>query len=285
MLALLGAVLVFGEERNGCKCWLGGGSLQPSEAAKVMLIIALAAFWSLKEERQGTWLGLIGSLLVLGVPLFLVLKQPDMGTSMVIIGAWGVMAWTAGLRWSQLGLVSVAGVIAAVKKWESLQGFQKDRLLTFINPELDPMGAGYQVLMSQNAIGAGGLVGQGLNRGLASQRNFLPVQSSDFVFSVVGEELGFVGATALLCLLMLVVFQAWRIAEQARDPFGRLLASGIGGVLLVHILENVGMTMGVMPMTGIPLPFISVGGTFIIVVLACMGILQSIALRHRPLVF
>lgn len=285
MVLMLVAVLAVGEEKNGCKCWLGGGSLQPSEVSKLLLIIALAAYWAGNEERQGSWRGLIGSLFLLAPPLVMVLRQPDLGTVMVIVSTWLVMAWTAKLRWTQIALMIALAIPAAIFAWDHLEHYQKLRLLTFLDAEKYADGPGWQVIQSKYAIGSGGLWGQGLNHGIQSQRNFLPVQSSDFIFAVVGEELGFIGSTALLCFLTLVIWQAWKIAEQARDSFGRLLAAGIAGMLLFHVFENVGMTMSLTPMTGIPLPFISLGGSFMITTLAAIGVLQSIALRRRPLVF
>jgi rod shape determining protein RodA len=299
MLLLLGYTLAAGRIASGAQSWLlGESSGQPSEPAKLLLIVSLASWWSARDEQQSSWFTLGGSLLMTAVPLILVLLQPDLGTAMVIGVIWLTMAWTAGMTWKQLGLLALIAVPVFYIGWNYvLEPYQKGRLIAFtmtrdeIQSISDPKvydavsRVFYNVDASKVAVGNGGLTGQGLLNGIQSQRNFLPVQYTDFIFAVTAEELGFVGATAMLAFLCVVLWQAVTIASRAKDTFGRLIAVGIFGMLLIHTFENVGMNIGIMPVTGIPLPFISYGGSFTITVLASVGLLQSISLRHRSLSF
>ena len=288
-LGVLGAVIALGQTKYGAQSWIGSSTLsfQPTEPAKLVLVIALAAFWSRTPDEERSWRDLVVSLLILAPPLGLVLLQPDFGSAMVMVGIWLIMAFMANTRWYQfLGLAMLAAP-AAVYLWQSMAPYQRDRLTVFLNPERCAVDAEFyqracwQTVQAKLAIGNGGLGGMGLLRGIQSQFNFLPVQESDFVFAVTAEELGFIGAAAVIVLQMIVIWQIWRVLEHARDPFGRLLVAGVGGMLLVHCLENIGMNMQMMPMTGIPLPFVSYGGSFTITVLAAIGLVQSVSLRHR----
>ena len=296
MLALLGVVYAIGITRQGAQSWLGGQTLsfQPSEPAKLLLIITLAAWWSAREERGNSWVTLIGSLVLAALPLALVLLQPDFGTAMVMGFIWVAMAWGAGLRWFHVLALALAAGPALFAGWQYLlHDYQRGRLLAFTKSEAevatiaDPQvqeavsAVFYNVNQSEVAIGNGGLLGQGWNNGTQSQLNFLPVQYTDFIFAVTGEELGFVGATLLLGFLCFVIWQAITVAMRARECFGRLIAVGIAALMMIHTLENVGMNMGIMPVTGIPLPFISYGGSFTITMLMAVGLLQSIEIRRR----
>ena len=221
-----------------------------------------------------------------------------MGTAMVIGVVWLVMAWAAGMSWKQLVVVGLLVAVLFYVGWNKvLHDYQQGRLIGFVmhRDQIDQLPPGklrdaveavfYNVEASKYAVGNGGLLGEGLLNGTQSQRNFLPVQYTDFIFAVTAEELGFVGAATMLAFICLVLWQAVTVASRARDPLGRLIASGIFGMLLIHTLENVGMNMGLMPVTGIPLPFISYGGSFTVTVLASIGVLQSIDMRRRTLVF
>jgi rod shape determining protein RodA len=299
MLALLGYTLAAGKIGGGAQSWLlGTASGQPSEPAKLLLIIALAAWWSSRDERRGSWLSLAVSLLLAGLPLALVLAQPDLGTAMVIGVIWLSMAWSAGMSWKQVGVLVLIAIPVLFVGWQYvLEDYQRGRLLAFTmsqeelaqvqNDDIrDSIAAVfYNVEASKVAVGNGGLLGQGLLNGIQSQRNFLPVQYTDFIFAVTAEELGFVGASAMLGFLCLVLWQAITVAARARDTFGRLIATGVFAMLMIHIFENVGMNIGLMPVTGIPLPFISYGGSFTVTVLAAIGLLQGIDMRRRTLVF
>lgn len=299
MLLLLGYTLVAGKIAGGAQSWLlGESSGQPAEPAKLLLIFALAAWWSSRDEHNDSWVTLAGSLVLAGVPLVLVLLQPDLGTAMVIGVIWMAMAWSAGMTWKQIGLLALVAVPLIYIGWNYvLQDYQQGRLVAFRmdREQIDQVPPGkmrdaveavfYNVHASKVAVGNGGLLGEGLLNGIQSQRNFLPVQYTDFIFAVTAEELGFVGATAMLAFLCLVLWQAVTVAARARDSFGRLIAVGVFAMLLIHTLENIGMNIGIMPVTGIPLPFISYGGSFTVTVLASVGVLQSIDMRRRTLVF
>src|SRR4051794_3929336 len=300
MLLLLGVVFALGIQREGAQSWLGGAALsfQPSEPAKLLLIIALAAWWSAREEHGNSWITLIGSLLLAGLPLIMVLLQPDFGTAMVMGFVWVAMAWGAGLRWFHILALLIVAVPVVVFGWEHvLKDYQRGRLLAFTMTEEqlssiseprvhDAIAAVfYNVNQSKVAIGNGRLLGQGWLHGTQSQLNFLPVQYTDFIFAVTGEELGFLGATLMLGFLCFVIWQAISVAVNAQESFGRLIATGIAALLLIHTFENVGMNLGIMPVTGIPLPFISYGGSFTVTMLASIGLLQSIAIRRRSHAF
>lgn len=298
MLALLGVVFALGITRQGAQSWVGFQNLsfQPSEPAKLLLIITLAAWWNAREQKPGSnsWLTLIGSLVLAGVPLVMVLVQPDFGTAMVMGFVWLGMAWAAGMRWYHVVALVAAAVPLLFWGWHNvLKDYQQGRLLGFMISEAelaqidDPQvydavsAVLYNVNQSKVAIGNGGFVGQGWNNGTQSQLNFLPVQYTDFIFAVTGEELGFVGATLMLGFLCFTIWQAVTVATRARETFGRLIASGIASLMLIHTLENVGMNMGLMPVTGIPLPFVSYGGSFTLTMLMAVGVLQSIEIRRQ----
>lgn len=292
-LLTLAAVIGLGIARGGAQSWLGSSTLsfQPTEPTKLVLIIVLAAYWTKQRDDTGSWRALVVSLLLVAPPLGLVLLQPDLGSAMVIVGIWIIMALMANTRWYQFLGLAILAVPTAIFGWTKvLKDYQRYRLEVFINPDRfinDPELSKYswQTVQARLATGNGGIGGMGLNRGIQSQLNFLPVQESDFIFAVTAEELGFIGAASIIMLELLVVWQIWRVAEHARDPFGRLLAAGIGAMLLVHCFENIGMNLIMMPMTGIPLPFVSYGGSFTITVLAGIGIVQSVSLRRRRLAF
>jgi rod shape determining protein RodA len=300
MLMLLGVVFVLGITREGAQSWLGSQALsfQPSEPAKLLLIVTLAAWWSAREENGNSWVTLIGSLCLVGLPLVMVLLQPDFGTAMVMGFIWLGMAWGAGLRWLHWLVLALIAIPVFIAGWELvLQPYQQGRLLAFTLDEADiatitdpkvkeaVSAVFYNVTQSKVAVGNGGLLGQGWNNGTQSQLNFLPVQYTDFIFAVTGEELGFVGATLMLGFLCFVIWQAVNVAAHARETFGRLIAIGIVALMMIHTLENIGMNMGIMPVTGIPLPFISYGGSFTVTMLVAVGLLQSIEIRRRSHLF
>lgn len=291
-LGLLALVSLVGQISGGAQSWiaLGTRTFQPSEIAKLALILALAAYWQRYEEKRDRWPVQIGALALAAVPLLMVFAQPDLGTALVIATIWLVMAWGAGIRWSQLAaLVLVSAPIVYVGWAYVLDDYQHQRLLTFYYQLTDParvdFNAGYNVIQALNAISAGGLFGTGLTRGLFSQGNYVPVQHTDFIFAVIGEELGFIGSVVLIAFQALLLWQVLTIAGQARDLFGRLIALGVFGMLFSHMLINIGMNMSLLPVTGLPLPLISHGGSFMITVLAAIGLLQSVALRQRRLSF
>lgn len=293
-LILLLLVLVIGRVSEGAQSWIAFGTrtFQPAEVAKLALIITLAAYWQRFDGQTSSWPVQLGGLLIAAVPAALVLVQPDLGSAIVIGALWLIMAWGAGIRWSQLLALALVALPAVYFVWSSdslLDEYQKRRLLSFYFLLADPAKAdfndSYNVVQALNALGQGGWFGAGLTRGLFSQGNYVPVQHTDFIFAVIGEEMGFLGGVVLISFQALLLWQALSIAGQARDSFGRLIALGIFALLLCHMLVNIGMNLSLLPVTGLPLPFVSHGGSFMITVLAAVGLLQSVALRRRRLVF
>ncbi|RRR76664.1 MAG: rod shape-determining protein RodA [Candidatus Viridilinea halotolerans] len=290
-LFLLMLVLVVGQVGEGARSWIeiGTRTFQPIELAKLGVIIALAAYWHHFEGQANRWSVQLGGLLLMALPTLFVLLQPDLGSALVMVGIWAVMAWSAGMRLSQLLALALVTAPVCYVGWTSdmlLDNYQKQRLLTFYYLLADPAQAdfndSYNVVQALNAIGQGGVFGAGLTHGLFSQGNYVPVQHTDFIFAVIGEEMGFVGGIVLIIFQALLLWQALSIADQARDSFGRLIALGIFAMLFCHMVINIGMNLSLLPVTGLPLPLISAGGSFMITVLAAIGLLQSIALRrHR----
>ena len=289
-LAGLVAVLVpgVGQVINGSQSWLsvGGLSLQPSEFAKLAVIAAIAVL--VAEKSEGSKAGdrlrdidVAQALAIAAVPAVLILRQPDLGTLMVLAATtFGVIALAGAPRRWLVGLLvlAVGGVVLAVKL-QVLAGYQLDRFAAFTNPALDPQGAGYNTTQARIAIGNGGLFGQGLFDGSQTQSGFVPAQHTDFVFTVAGEELGLVGAGAIIALFGLLLLRALRIAAHAHDMFGRLAAGGIACWFGFQAFQNIGMCLGIMPVTGVPLPLVSYGGTSMFAALMAVGLLQNIHLR------
>lgn len=280
LVKLLGAT-VFGATR-----WINLGffQFQPSEFAKIVMVIVLAKVFADHQKNLKSWRPFLLSFAYTIVPVVLVASQPDLGTAMVLLATWFGMAIAAGVpkRFFAYG-AATATALFPVAWFSVLHQYQKNRILTLLNPATDPLGVGYNVKQAQIAVGSGGLWGRALGQGTQSQLNFLPVQHTDFIFAVLAEELGFVGTILLLVLLATVAFRALRIAQGARDFFGYQLAIGIMMIFLFQSLINVGMNTGIMPVTGIPLPLVSYGGSSILMLLFCVGILQSIRSRNQAM--
>jgi rod shape determining protein RodA len=277
-LLLLVAVAVIGARSHGAQRWIDVGffRFQPSELAKLLIILTLAKFFADNRERLHQFRYVLLSLAIVGVPVVLVYVQPDFGTSMVLIAIWVGMAVMAGVRLVHLGLLAMAVALAGPLLWQFMKDYQRTRLLIFLNPESDPSGEGYNMIQSRISVGSGGWLGQGFARGTQSQLDFLKVQHTDFIFAVLGEELGFVGAMALFLLFIILLFRIVRSASVQKDVFGRTFAAGVASMLLFQIFINVGMTVGLMPVTGIPLPFISYGSSNLLTTLIAFGVLQSL---------
>ena len=276
----LGLLLVFGhgQEEYGAQRWLGLGpmAIQPSEPAKLILILTLARFFADGGEEAPSLRRILLSLVLVGLPVGLVYLQPDLGTAVSLLGIWAAMVLVAGTRVVYLVGLGFAGILVAPLAWLSLRDYMRQRVLIFLHPESDPFGAGYNILQAKISIGSGGLLGRGLTNGTQTQLRYLRVAHSDFIFSVLAEELGLVGVLALFALLLALLFRVLRVAERARDDFGRLAATGVAAMLGFQAIVNVGANLTLLPVAGIPLPFISSGGSALITNLAALGIVQSI---------
>ncbi len=281
-IGLLLLTIAVGSGVGGVSRWVTIGPLQFqfSEVAKVLMAVVLSAWVASRPDRLGSPRTILGALLIAGPPLVLVLIQPDLGTSLVF-GAitFGVLFLSgASLRW--LGALILAFVAALPIIWTNvLRDYQKQRLVSFLDPEADPLGSGYQLLQSQIAVGTGGVFGKGLTNGTQGAE-YLPVQATDFVFARLGEELGLIGGLLTLGLFALLLWRILRIGWTAPDLFGLAFAGGLAGMLLFQLLVNVGMVLGIMPITGIPLPFVTHGGASLVSMAVGFGILQSIAMRR-----
>ncbi len=289
MTVLLLVVLVFSRSVLGAQRWINFGffKFQPSEFAKLVLIIVLAKFFADHYDQLHKPKYLALSLLYLAVPMALVMKQPDLGTAMVLVAIWLSMALMSSVRKLHLLVIAAMGVAVAPFALKLLKPFQLARLQTFINPTADPLHTGYNAVQSTITVGSGQIFGRGLAAGSQSQLNFLPslAQHTDFIFAVLNEKMGFVGGTLLLGLFAVLMFRGIQIGYRAQDRFGMFLATGIVAMILFHVFINTGMNMGIAPVTGIPLPFVSYGGTSLIVAMAAMGLLESVAVRRKKLQF
>lgn len=282
-IALLVIVTLIGFGAGGSQRWIALPffDLQPSEPVKLLVIIALARYLADHRDTLNHMRHLFVTIVQLAVPMVLVARQPDLGTALTLGAIWVGMVILAGVRWQHLLLLGVGAVAALPLAWTRLlTDYQRERLTIFLNPNLDPLGAGYNIIQSRISVGSGGLFGRGLNSGTQSQLHFLRVQHTDYIFAVLGEELGFVGGFIVIVLYAVLIMQILTIASRSRDDFGRLLAGGIGSMLLFQIFVNIGMNIGLMPVTGIPLPFISYGRSSLFTLLFCVGVLESIAWRQ-----
>lgn len=286
-IILLLIVDVAGKTALGATRWINLGffQFQPSELAKIVLILVLAKLFSQNYDRLEQPKYLVQSILLTALPVGLVLAQPDLGTALVLLAIWFMMILVSPVPKGYVLALLVAGLLLTPIGLHFLQPYQRDRLTTFINPAADPLGRGFNVVQASIAVGSGQMYGRGLAAGSQSQLNFLPSQHTDFIFAVLAEKLGFVGAVLILALFTLLISRMIIIAYRSRDRFGLFLAVGIATMFLFHVLVNVGMNMGIMPVTGIPLPFISYGGTSLVVALAAIGLVQSIAVRHKKISF
>lgn len=286
-LILLGAVFLFGREAGGAQRWLqlGPVELQPSELAKLIIIVTLADLLSKRASSLHTIRELVPVFGHVGLPMVLIMKQPDLGTSMVFIGLLMGMLYVAGARWQHLiGMCGLGGAVAPFMFY-FMEDYQRKRILAVFNPYIDPAGSGYHVIQSMIAIGSGRAWGKGLFGGTQSRLGFLPEQHTDFIFSVIGEELGFIRAAGILLLYFILIYRGIQVALKARDDFGALLATGVVIMFTFHILVNVGMTIGIMPVTGIPLPFMSYGGSSYLTNMMALGLLLNVHMRRQKILF
>jgi rod shape determining protein RodA len=286
-LVLLVLVMQIGHTGKGAQRWieLGGMQLQPSELMKIALVLALASwFHRASWERIGNPLYLIPPVVAILVPVGLIVKEPNLGTAVITALLGSAMLFAAGVRWWKFLLVALPVPFAARIAYSHLHDYQRARIDTFLHPETDPLGAGYNIIQSKIALGSGGMWGKGYLQGTQGHLDFLPEKQTDFIFTMIGEEFGFVGGIALMGLLALIVLGGMAIALRCRNPFGRLVAFGISANFFLYVFVNIAMVMGAIPVGGVPLPLVSHGGSAMIMVMVGFGLLMSVHV-HRNVEF
>ncbi len=289
VIATLVLVLIVGGMRLGAQRWIKiwWFNFQPSEFAKIALILVLSHYFSrkgidhirLNVGSLSFLKGIILPFLIILIPFGLIVKQPDLGTAVLLMFIFLGMAYFSGVKLRYITLVLAAGVLLSPVFWHFLRDYQKDRILVFLNPNSDPLGAGYTIIQSKIAIGSGRLLGKGWLSGTQGQLNFLPEAHTDFIFGIYSEETGFVGALFLLGLYFLLIYEAFRITDKTNDNFGKLFSFGIGLMVAIQVYINISMTLGISPVVGVPLPLMSYGGSNMMVNFVCLGILRNIDKR------
>lgn len=277
LLVLVG-VDIAGHIGMGAKRWLtlGGLNLQPSEFMKLAVILVLARYFhQIHPEDVRRFPFLIPPVLLIAMPAILILRQPNLGTTTIMASVGVIMCFLAGVQWRYFIGIAASGIAALPVVWHFMHDYQKRRVLTFLNPDQDPLGAGYNILQSMIAIGSGGLFGKGYLRGSQSQLNFLPEKHTDFIFTMLAEEFGFLGSLMLLMLYMSLLWIGMQVARSSRSTFGAMVASGVCALLFMHILINCGMVMGMMPVVGVPLPLMSYGGSIMVSTVLAIGLLLN----------
>jgi rod shape determining protein RodA len=282
-ILLLLVVFFLGEITRGTQRWIsfGGFSLQPSELLKLTIILVLARFFNANGVNQSyTLRRLWVPIALVLVPFLLIMKQPDLGTAMMILIIFVSMTLFVGVNWKSIVLVVSTGILMTPLCWAVLKDYQKERILTFLDPDKDPLGSGYHIIQSIIAIGSGGIIGKGFMKGTQSQLRFLPEHQTDFVFSVFAEEWGFLGSSLLIFIFLCLVLWSLRIAKTSRDLLGTLIAFGIAMLIFWELFINLGMVLGIFPVVGIPLPFLSYGGSAIVVLMSSIGLLMNVSVRR-----
>ena len=286
-VVLLGLVLRMGHVGKGAQRWLdiGGLQLQPSELMKLALVLALASwFHRASRERMGNPLFLIPPLIAILIPVGLILKEPNLGTAAITLMLGGAIFFAAGVRWWKFLLVLLPVPLLAQFAYAHLHDYQRARIDTFMHPESDPLGAGYNIIQSKIALGSGGMWGKGFLQGTQAHLDFLPEKQTDFIFTMIGEEFGFAGGIALIGLLCLIILGGMLIALRCRNQFGRLVALGISCNFFLYVFVNIAMVMGAIPVGGVPLPLVSHGGSALLTVMVGFGVLMSVHV-HRDVAF
>lgn len=279
-LILLIIVLILGVETRGVIRWIpiGGINIQPSEFSKPILILFLAFFWS---KNLPTWRNILISFLWISPPLLLIFKQPDLGTTLIIISIYLGLLFASGVSLKKLLILGLAVLLAVPIFWVSLHGYQKQRLSSFLSPTQDPLGTGYNLIQSTIAVGSGQLLGRGLGQGTQSRLQFLPEYRTDFIFASISEELGFLGSGLILAVYIFLVSYFLKVALRSIDVLGFLLALGAVSLLIFQTIVNIGMTIGLLPVTGITLPLISYGGSSLVATLITLGLVASVSRFKR----
>ena len=283
-LGLLVAVLLFGDIAQGAQRWLRFGpvNFQPSELAKLTVPVMVASF--LADRALPPRIGRLSIAAVLVIlPTALIARQPDLGTAVLVASSGGFVLFLSGMSWRLIAAVVVAGAASAPALWYAMHDYQRQRVLTFLDPEQDPLGSGYHIIQSKIAIGSGGLYGKGWLNGTQSQLEFLPERSTDFIFAVFSEEFGLLGVITLVAIYLFVVARGLFIAIGAQDAFGRLVAGSLILTFFIYVFVNIGMVSGLLPVVGVPLPLVSYGGTSIVTIMAGFGLLMSIHTHRRLL--
>jgi rod shape determining protein RodA len=286
-VVLLVLVLRMGHVGKGAQRWLeiGGLQLQPSELMKLALVLALASwFHRASWERMGNPLFLIPPVIAVLIPVGLILKEPNLGTAAITAMLGAMIFFAAGVRWWKFLLLALPLPLLGQFAYSHLHDYQRARIDTFMNPESDPLGAGYNIIQSKIALGSGGMWGKGFLQGTQGHLDFLPEKQTDFIFTMIGEEFGFVGSIVVMALLCLIVLGGMLIALRCRHQFGRLVALGISGNFFLYVFVNIAMVMGVIPVGGVPLPLVSHGGSAMLTVMVGFGVLMSVHV-HRDVVF
>jgi len=282
-ISLLVGVLIFGEGSKGAMRWLKFGffSIQPSELVKIAVIIILARYYSKHANTTGLTLReLINPFLLIIIPFVLIVKQPDLGTAIMIVLIAGSMTVFVKIERRSFLYLIVAGVISIPLVWFFLREYQKARILTFLDPDRDPLGTGYHIIQSKIAIGSGMLSGKGFLKGTQNALSFLPEQHTDFIFSVLAEEWGLIGSVIMLIIFLILIIKGLNVAYRCREPFGTILSVGITAMIFWQVFINIGMVMGLMPVVGVTLPFVSYGGSSLITVMISIGLLINVSMRR-----
>ncbi len=283
-IILLVGLLFFAPEIRGIKGWfyIFGFTIQPVEFIKIIILVALAHFFTLNAQRQGSWMVLLKSGVIVGVPFILTLFQPDLGSGLVFLCLYGVFLLSLKFDPKKVLMLFVSVVLIGVISWIFLLApYQKDRVLVLFDPSLDPLGVGYNTAQSLVAIGSGGWLGKGLGQGTQAQLNFLPEIEDDFIFSVIAEELGFLGAGLIIFSVAVIAYRLFSAANREQNLFGQYILIGYAALLCVQVFVNVGMNLGLLPVIGIPLPFVSSGGSSMIALLIGLGLVQSVIVNQK----
>ncbi len=279
-------LVLFGPVRAGATRWIpiAGFQFQPSEIAKIAVILALAALLAGSRDRSLHWMEVARAVVLVAIPAALIFQQPDLGTMLVFGFVAVVMVFTAGTTWRQFSFMTIAGVVGTISLLEvgAIKEYQITRITAFLDPAADTANTGYNLAQSKIAIGSGGLFGRGLFEGTQTNLSFVPEQTSDFIFTAIGEQLGFVGATVVIALFAVITWRLLVAAANGRDRFSQLVAIGVASMLVFHAFVNIGMTVRITPVTGLPLPFLSAGGTAYLAMSIALGLGHSVWMRRSP---